>query len=426
MTGRMCRPAGPASGEDNAAFARRLPQAAGQQARDPPRERRWRRAAGRLPAPRQVQQRRGRLGDQRACRPSLPASVSISLCRGLTSSTGAAGIMARPARRIRRCICRSGPLARRPPAPPRCRSAARWRARRTRRRPAPSFIAASSGEMSGSVGVLAEVVRRLGDAAQLLALEAVQPFRPERVDRIGHQQHLDALGAEAFKLRRRLQRLGVVAGQVLDRVLAGLHARRRSPAARSSPPASRTGTAAAARVSVRCSVSSQTPSFSSGAEILPEFRVVLGFLGAGLQLGQHAADQRLADAAEHRRGLQHLARDVQRQVLGIHHAADEAQPVRQQLGLVGDEHAPDMQPDMRRRGRPRRGSNGFMPGMNSRRRIPACLRPSSAAWPTGRRRSGRGGGRTPCRFCSVIVGRWACATARCPRWPAGPCRRARW
>jgi hypothetical protein len=42
---------------------------------------------------------------------------------------------------------------------------------------------------------------------------------------------------------------------------------------------------------------------------------------------------------QRRRRLQHLAGDVERQVVGIDHAVDEAQPVRQQLGLVGDEPA---------------------------------------------------------------------------------------
>ena len=49
-----------------------------------------------------------------------------------------------------------------------------------------------------------------------------------------------------------------------------------------------------------------------------------------------------------RRRLQHLAGDVEGQVLGVDHALYEAQPGRQQLGLVGDEHAPDVKPDLAR------------------------------------------------------------------------------
>ena len=79
------------------------------------------------------------------------------------------------------------------------------------------------------------------------------------------------------------------------------------------------------------------------AEVLPELGVVLGVAAAGLQLRQHAVGHRAPDAGQHRGGLQHLARDVQRQVLGVHHAHHEAQPGRQQAGLVGDEHAPHVQ-----------------------------------------------------------------------------------
>ena len=47
--------------------------------------------------------------------------------------------------------------------------------------------------------------------------------------------------------------------------------------------------------------------------------------------------------AEQRAFLDHLARDVERQVGGIDEAADEAQIARQKLGLVGDEDAPDIE-----------------------------------------------------------------------------------
>ena len=178
--------------------------------------------------------------------------------------------MARPARRIRRCICRSGPRS--PAASTTALSVSRAVARTSdTSAPSASFIAASSGEMSGASASLPRSSPRLGDAFQLLALEAVQPVRPERVDRVGQQQHLDPLGAEAFELRRGFQRLGAVAGQVPDRVLAGLHAVERIRAARSSRPASRNGTAAAARVRVRCSVSSHTPSFSRAPKFSQNF-----------------------------------------------------------------------------------------------------------------------------------------------------------
>ena len=89
------------------------------------------------------------------------------------------------------------------------------------------------------------------------------------------------------------------------------------------------------------------PFLDDGAEILPEFAVAVGVLGTGFQLGQHAVGQRPADAGQHRRRLQHFAADVQRQILGIHHALDETKPFRQQLGICRDEHPPHMQAHMR-------------------------------------------------------------------------------
>ena len=49
--------------------------------------------------------------------------------------------------------------------------------------------------------------------------------------------------------------------------------------------------------------------------------------------------------AEDRALLDHLARDVEWQVGGIHEAAHEAQVARQNLGFVGDEHAFDVELD---------------------------------------------------------------------------------
>ena len=82
-------------------------------------------------------------------------------------------------------------------------------------------------------------------------------------------------------------------------------------------------------------------------EIAPEFGVIPGVFRAVLQFAQYAGDQRLADTAQDGGDLQHLAGDVERQVFRVHHAADEAQPVRQQAGFIGDEHAPDVQTQMR-------------------------------------------------------------------------------
>ena len=54
------------------------------------------------------------------------------------------------------------------------------------------------------------------------------------------------------------------------------------------------------------------------------------------QLAQDATGQRLADLRHLRIVLQHLARDVERQVLAVDHAAHETQIGRRQVGVVGD------------------------------------------------------------------------------------------
>jgi hypothetical protein len=64
---------------------------------------------------------------------------------------------------------------------------------------------------------------------------------------------------------------------------------------------------------------------------------------ASLSRSEDARRHALADRLEHRVFLQHLAREVERQVLRIDHAAHEAEPRRQDLRLVGDEHAADVE-----------------------------------------------------------------------------------
>ena len=74
------------------------------------------------------------------------------------------------------------------------------------------------------------------------------------------------------------------------------------------------------------------------AELVPDVRV-----GIRLHLAEHvehALRQRVLDRFDAVVLLQDLPRDVERQVVGIHHAADEAQVERQEvLRLVHDEHA---------------------------------------------------------------------------------------
>ena len=80
------------------------------------------------------------------------------------------------------------------------------------------------------------------------------------------------------------------------------------------------------------------------AEILPDLGVALrlafGELG---QLLDHAIGHALADRGEDGALLDHLARDVERQVGAVDDQPDEAQPAGQQIGVLGDQHAPDIE-----------------------------------------------------------------------------------
>jgi hypothetical protein len=62
--------------------------------------------------------------------------------------------------------------------------------------------------------------------------------------------------------------------------------------------------------------------------------------------------------------LQHLARDVERQIFRVDHAADEAQIGRQQVGVVGNEDAAHIEFDLALAVRLEQ-VNGFVVGANS-------------------------------------------------------------
>ncbi|MNF69944.1 hypothetical protein D3C84_518410 [compost metagenome] len=81
--------------------------------------------------------------------------------------------------------------------------------------------------------------------------------------------------------------------------------------------------------------------FHDLTEVFPEALVLLRLvLRQFFQHVQHALGQRRLHRVDHRILLQDLAGNVQRQVVGVDHALDEAQVQRQELvGLVHDEHA---------------------------------------------------------------------------------------
>ena len=84
-----------------------------------------------------------------------------------------------------------------------------------------------------------------------------------------------------------------------------------------------------------------------GTERVPDFGERFRFLLAeAFQLRDHAAGDGFSDLRELRIVLQHLAGNIERQILAVDHAAHEAQVCRQQLGVVGDEDAADIELDL--------------------------------------------------------------------------------
>ena len=80
-----------------------------------------------------------------------------------------------------------------------------------------------------SAGDEREIRRTLRHRLERLAVERDARHHPKTVHRIGQQQHLDAAGAEAFKMRRSGETADVVAGEVIDCGLIGFERRRHSP-----------------------------------------------------------------------------------------------------------------------------------------------------------------------------------------------------
>src|SRR5258708_2981483 len=187
-----------------------------------------------------------------------------------------------------------------------------------------------------------EVEIALAERLQRLALE-IEPRRgPERVDRIGEQQYLDAAGRRRFQPGIRLQPLDAVAGQKIHLGLIGLQVRdillqRPLLARRGGEPRQRQQFLAPLKILVDAFLDDRAETIP---DLLKIFRLLFGEL---LQFADHPAGYRFADLHQLRIVLQHLARDVERQVFAVDHAADEAQIGRQQIGIVGDEHAPHIE-----------------------------------------------------------------------------------
>ena len=80
------------------------------------------------------------------------------------------------------------------------------------------------------------------------------------------------------------------------------------------------------------------------AEILPDLGEFLRLcFGELAELLHDAVGHALADRGEDVALLDHFARDVERQIGAVDHEADETQPAGQDVGVLGDQHAPDIE-----------------------------------------------------------------------------------
>ena len=185
-----------------------------------------------------------------------------------------------------------------------------------------------------------------GHRLERLVLVLRDRRHPELVDRVGQQQHLDAAGPEALELRRGLDRLQIVAGDGVDRLLAVLHALQVFGQAGPALTVVMGAAETQQRENLFAVLVVLIGAFlQHRAELGPELGIGVRFLlGPLADLGQHPLGQPLADLGHHRVVLQHLAADVQGQILAVDDAAQKAQIGRQQpLGLVRHEDPADIQ-----------------------------------------------------------------------------------
>ncbi len=189
----------------------------------------------------------------------------------------------------------------------------------------------------------AEVDIALAQRAQRLAFELLRHGRPEGIDRIGQQQHFDATGARRLELGIGFQPLRALAHEIVDLRLVGLEVgdvvleRARAVTGRRREARQGEQLAAALVVFVESFLEDR-------AEGIPDLDPGLGLLGRrAFHLADHAGRKAIADLHDLRVVLQHLARQVERQVLAVDHAAHEPQIGRQEVGIVGDVDAPHIE-----------------------------------------------------------------------------------
>ena len=186
----------------------------------------------------------------------------------------------------------------------------------------------------------------LGDRLEVFLLVLVHGLHHPVIDGIGHKEYIIALFAEILQRRVGGDGLDFVAGDIVDILLALGHG---VDVFGKGDTFSALGIEALVHHQIfdlfgvgKVGVESL---LDHSAELDKEFLVVFAVIFEQFfQLAQHLADHGLFDFGKMGILLQYLAGNVERQVAGVHHAADETQIVRNELfALIGDEYTLDVE-----------------------------------------------------------------------------------
>lgn len=194
---------------------------------------------------------------------------------------------------------------------------------------------------------LLELEVLLGDAHELVPVKVLELLDGVLVDGLRHVEHLEVAALEALDEGRRLDGLLALAGDVVDVLLALLHAgdvvleRGHLVVGLGRVEAEQLGELGAVLGVL------VDPELEVLAERLVErleVVLVLGDLAEQLEALLHEV---LADDLQDLVLLEHLTRDVEGEVLGVDHALDEPEPLGDELAaVVRDEHAAHVQLDV--------------------------------------------------------------------------------
>mmetsp|Transcript_17764 Transcript_17764/g.57462 ORF Transcript_17764/g.57462 Transcript_17764/m.57462 type:complete len:716 (-) Transcript_17764:251-2398(-) len=187
----------------------------------------------------------------------------------------------------------------------------------------------------------------LGGAHQLLAIVLLELLHGVLVDRVHHEEHLDALLLQHLEEGGVLHGLLALARDVVDVLLALLHAGH--VVLEGGLLLARLGGVVAEEVRelgavLRVLVDAELEVLAERLVELGVVVLVLGNLGEHLQALLHDV---LLDDLEDLVLLEHLAGDVEGEILGVDDALDEGQPLGDDLlAVVHDEHAADVELDV--------------------------------------------------------------------------------